>query len=103
MMEDDLFWIALGNSLYFATMTTLGNVVIALFAALALKSIRLGHTLFRVVMYAPVVLSITVIGIVFTVACWRHSVCLTAGLELLGIDGFNYLSDPDLVYCRRSR
>ena len=65
MMEDDLFWTAMGNSLYFATMTTVGNVLIALCAALALKSIRLGHTLFRVVMYAPVVLSISVIGIVF--------------------------------------
>ena len=66
IMEDDLFWTAMGNSLYLAIMTTVGNVVVALCAALALKSIRLGHTLFRVVMYAPVVLSISVIGIVFS-------------------------------------
>lgn len=30
MMEDDLFWIAMGNSLYFALMTTVGNVIVAL-------------------------------------------------------------------------
>ncbi len=96
IMEDDLFWIAMGNSLYFATMTTVGNVVVALCAALALKSIRLGHTLFRVAMYAPVVLSISVIGIIFSRLLAPFGL-LNAGLELLGHDGFNYLSDPNLV------
>ncbi|MDE2853301.1 MAG: sugar ABC transporter permease [Chloroflexota bacterium] len=96
IMEDDLFWIALGNSLYFATMTTVGNVIVALCAALALKSIRLGHTLFRVVMYAPVVLSISVIGIVFSRLLAPFGL-LNAGLELFGHDGFNYLADPNLV------
>ena len=95
-MEDDLFWIALGNSLYFALMTTAGNVVVALCAALALKSIRLGHTLFRVAMYAPVVLSISVIGIIFSRLLAPFGL-LNAGLELFGHDGFNYLADPNLV------
>ena len=96
MMEDDLFWTAMGNSLYFATMTTVGNVLVALCAALALKSIRLGHTLFRVVMYAPVVLSISVIGIVFQRLLAPFGL-MNSGLELIGIEGFNYLSDPNLV------
>ena len=96
IMEDDLFWIAMGNSLYFALMTTAGNTVVALCAALALKSIRIGHTFYRVVMYAPVVLSISVIGIIFSRLLAPFGL-LNAGLEVMGIDGPNYLADPNLV------
>ena len=96
IMEDDLFWIALGNSLYFAIMTTVGNVIVALCAALALKSIRLGHTIFRVVMYAPVVLSISVIGIIFSRLLAPFGL-LNGIFELFGHSGFNYLADPNLV------
>lgn len=96
ILEDDLFWIAMGNSLYFATMTTAGNVIVALCASLTLKSIRLGHTVFRVVMYAPVVLSISVIGIVFNRLLAPFGL-LNAVLEVIGIKGPNYLADPNLV------
>ena len=66
MMEDDLFWTAMGNSLYFATMTTVGNVRDCFVrGAGAEEHSHWATRLFRVVMYAPVVLSISVIGIVF--------------------------------------
>ena len=96
MMEDDLFWIAMRNSLYFAIMTTAGNTLVALCAALALKSIRPGHTLFRVVLYAPVVLSISVIGIVFRRLLSTFGL-INAVLEAIGIDGVNWLGDPNIV------
>jgi len=96
IMEDDLFWIAMGNSLYFALMTTAGNTVLALCAALALKGVRRGHTLYRVVMYAPVVLSISVIGVIFQRLLAPFGL-LNSALEGVGIEGFNYLTDPNLV------
>ena len=96
MMEDDLFWIAMRNSLYFAIMTTAGNTLVALCAALALKSIGPGHTLFRVVLYAPVVLSISVIGIVFRRLLSTFGL-VNAVLEAIGIDGVNWLGDPNIV------
>ena len=96
MMEDDLFWIAMRNSLYFAIMTTAGNTLVALCAALALKSIRPGHTLFRVILYAPVVLSISVIGIVFRRLLSTFGL-VNAVLEAIGIQGVNWLGDPNIV------
>ncbi|MCY4018755.1 MAG: sugar ABC transporter permease [Chloroflexi bacterium] len=96
MMEDDLFWIAMRNSLYFAIMTTTGNTVVALCAALALKSIRPGHTLFRIILYAPVVLSISVIGIVFRRLLSTFGL-VNAVLEAVGIDSVNWLGDPNIV------
>ncbi len=96
MMEDDLFLIAMRNSLYFAIMTTVGNTVVALCAALALKRIRTGHTLFRVILYAPVVLSISVIGLVFQRLLSTFGL-VNAALEAVGIDGVNWLGDPNIV------
>jgi multiple sugar transport system permease protein len=96
LLEDDLFWIAMRNSLYFAIMTTAGNTVVALCAALALKSIRPGHTLFRVILYAPVVLSISVIGIIFRRLLSTFGL-VNAVLEAVGIDGVNWLGDPNMV------
>ena len=46
-------------------LTVAGNVVVALGAALALKTILQGQTFFRVVLYLPVILSISVVGIVW--------------------------------------
>ena len=84
------------NSLYFAIMTTAGNTVVALCAALALKGIGPGHTLFRVILYAPVVLSISVIGIVFRRLLSTFGL-VNAALEAIGIDGVNWLGDPNIV------
>ena len=47
-------------------------------------------------MYAPVVLSISVIGIIFSRLLAPFGL-LNAALELFGHDGFNYLADPNLV------
>ena len=84
------------NSLYFAIMTTAGNTLVALCAALALKSIRPGHTIFRVILYAPVVLSISVIGIIFRRLLSTFGL-VNAVLEAIGIQGVNWLGDPNIV------
>jgi multiple sugar transport system permease protein len=94
--EDDLFWLSMKNSLFFSIMTTLGNTVVALSAASALKSIKIGHTLYRVAFYAPVVLSVSVISIIFQRLLSTNGL-LNYGLSLLGLKGLNYLGDPNLV------
>lgn len=96
MFEDDLFWLSMKNAIIFALMTAAGNTVVALGAALAIKSIKVGHTLYRVAFYAPVVLSVSVIGIIFQRLLSLNGV-LNYGLSLLGINEINYLGDPNLV------
>ena len=95
MLEDDLFWTSLENSLRFAATTTFGNVIVALAAAMALKHIRFG-TVYRVALYAPVVLSISVISIIFQRMLSVNGL-LNYGLSLIGIKEINYLGDPSLV------
>lgn len=64
LWHDDLWWKTLGNTAYFAVLTVALNVVISLLAAVAVKRNIRGRDLFRVLFYAPTILSISVVGVV---------------------------------------
>lgn len=66
LMKDDYFSIALKNTVKFGLVTTIFIVVIGLVLALALNSKIFGKSLFRTLFYLPSVLSLIVIGIIFT-------------------------------------
>jgi len=71
MMADPIFWKVLGNTLYFAILTMIINVVISLAVALALKRPFIGRDFFRVLYYAPAILSVSVLGILAN-AMWNQ-------------------------------
>lgn len=96
LMKDEVFWISLGNSFVIAVLSTLGIVVTAMSAALGLRSITLGQTFFRVFLYLPTILAISVVGII-----WQR-VLSTNGLvnffiNWLGGKSIAFLGDPNLV------
>ncbi|MBW3634954.1 MAG: sugar ABC transporter permease [Armatimonadetes bacterium] len=65
-LSDDIFWIALRNTVYFVVLVVpLGNMV-SLGLALALSSVRRWGTFYKIVYYLPVVISIAVV-----VVLWR--------------------------------
>ncbi len=65
-LSDDIFWIALRNTVYFVVLVVpLGNLV-SLGLALALSSVRRWGTFYKIVYYLPVVISIAVV-----VVLWR--------------------------------
>jgi multiple sugar transport system permease protein len=65
-LSDDIFWIALRNTVYFVVLVVpLGNVV-SLLLALGLSSVRRLGTFYKIVYYLPVVISISVV-----VVLWR--------------------------------
>jgi multiple sugar transport system permease protein len=96
LLQDDLFWVSLKNSFYFATMTTAGVVLLALGTALAVKSLVVGQQLFRLIFYAPVILSVTVIGIIFQ-RIFANNGLLNYGLSFANLGPFSFLGDPNLV------
>src|SRR3954464_10073481 len=53
MFADPIFWKVLRNTIYFAVLTMLINVVISLAVAVALKRSFIGRDFFRVLFYAP--------------------------------------------------
>jgi len=96
LMQDDIFWISLRNSFIIAILSTVGIVVIAMSAAVGLRSISRGQTFFRVFLYLPTILAISVVGII-----WQR-VLSTNGLvnffiNWMGGSSIAFLGDPRLV------
>jgi multiple sugar transport system permease protein len=96
VFADDLFWQSFRNSFYFAVLTTAGVAVVALAAALALKHVTRGQTFFRVVLYLPVILSISVIGIVWGRVISNDGL-FNYYITRLGIPRISFLGDANLV------
>lgn len=57
-----LWWKVLNNTLYFTLITVIINVTLSLFVAAALKRGFYGRDFFRVLFYAPAIMSVSVLG-----------------------------------------
>ncbi len=66
LLRDPLWWQVLRNTFLFTAITVVVNMVVSLLAATAIKRDILGRDLFRVLFYAPVILSVSVLGLVAT-------------------------------------
>lgn len=64
LTKDPLWWKVLQNTGYFAILTATMNTVIALLTAVAIKQNFRGRDFFRVIFYTPVILSVSVAGII---------------------------------------
>jgi multiple sugar transport system permease protein len=98
LFNDPLWWKTLGVTGYFTVLTVAINVVVSLLAATALKRPIFGRDVFRVLFYAPVILSVSVLGVV-ALRAWNTS----QGLVNYYVSGVfrgpvvDWLTDPDLV------
>jgi len=64
-LTDDIFWIAVRNTVYFVVLVVpLGNVV-SLLLALGLAGVRRGATFYKIVFYLPVIISIAVVAVLW--------------------------------------
>lgn len=98
LFNDPLWWKTLGVTGYFTVLTVAINVVVSLLAATALKRPILGRDVFRVLFYAPVILSVSVLGVV-ALRAWNTSQGLV-NYYVSGVFGgpvVDWLTDPDLV------
>ena len=66
LFGDEHFILALKNTVLFAVVTTIGIVIFGLLLALLLNSAVKGKAFFRTIFYLPAVLSLIVIGIMFS-------------------------------------
>lgn len=96
IFADSLFWQSFFVSFYFAVLTMFGNAIVALIAALALKTVLHGQTFFRVVLYLPVILSISVVGIVWGRVIGNDGL-LNFYITALGLPAISFLGDARLV------
>lgn len=64
LLSAPLWWKVLNNTLYFTLLTVIINVVLALLVATALKRGFYGRDFFRVLFYAPAIMSVSVLGFI---------------------------------------
>jgi multiple sugar transport system permease protein len=98
LMKDKVFWEVLGNTFQFMIMTVIINVGLALVVASGLKHRFLGSDVFRVLFYAPGILSVSVIGII-GIRIWESQLGIINYYvaNVLGGPRIPWLGNPDLV------
>jgi multiple sugar transport system permease protein len=97
LFSDDLFYRALYNTVRFALLTTVFETITGLFLALLVNYPFPGQTSVRVAIFAPRVLSVATMGIIWQWLLNRDWGFVNYVLSLLGIAAVNWLGDPNIV------
>lgn len=92
--EDPLFWVSLGNTLYYVAISVPSSIIASLFVALLMNQKVKGIRVFRTIYYLPSVLS--GVGVYFL---WMQLLSPESGLvnivlSWFGINGPAWLFDP---------
>lgn len=95
LLQNSLFWKALGNTFYFVLVGGPLTLVVSLGAALLVNSRRLKFPgLFRTVFFAPVVTTLVAVAIVWRYLYHTKYGFLNMMLGQVGIDPIDWLGDP---------
>ncbi|GMQ58284.1 sugar ABC transporter permease [Vallitalea sediminicola] len=98
LLHDQKFALAFKNTVFLMIVTTIITMVIALFFASTLSRSKFKEkNLYRVLFFFPNVLSIVVIGILFTYIYEPNRGLLNAALGLIGLNGKTWLGDSKTV------
>lgn len=98
LINDDVWWLALKNTLYFSIITVVGTSAVALAAALAINQPQVkGKEFFRVLLYMPSLLSVGVIGLTWVWLLNTQFGIVNYLLSFIGIRPINWLGDGNLV------
>lgn len=94
LLHDEVYWIALRNSGLYVLLTVPAAMLIGLLLALAVESMLHGKALYRLLFFLPVVTSIGIISIVWTLMYNPQLGAFNRLLAELGISGPNWLNEP---------
>lgn len=95
LLNNPLFWKALGNTLYFVAVGVPLSVVASLGSALLLHS-KLGRFkgFYRTAYFAPVVTTVVAVAVIWRYLFHTRYGLVNYGLSLIGIDPVDWLGDP---------
>ena len=96
LLQNPLFWTALGNTVYFVVVGVPLSIVVSLGAALLLHS-KLGYLkgLFRTAYFAPVVTTVVAVAVIWRYLFHTRYGLVNWALSGLGVDPVDWLGDPD--------
>jgi multiple sugar transport system permease protein len=95
LMSDPLFWVALGNTLYFVAVAGPLSIGVSLGAALLVTSrlVRF-QSVFRTIFFLPVVTTLVAVAVVWRYVYHPRFGLLNYGLSFGGVGPIDWLGDP---------
>lgn len=97
LIRDPKIAASLGNTLFYAVMAVPAEIVFALALALLLNRVGRGAGLFRTIYYLPKMTPAVATASVFLLLLNGNTGAINKGLALVGIQGPQWLIDPDWV------
>jgi multiple sugar transport system permease protein len=97
LLNDDVWWIALRNTILFTLMTVTGTTIVSLASAVAVTRPIRGQSFFRVLLYMPALFSVGAVGLIWVWLLNNQYGVINYFLSFLGIRPINWLGDPSLV------
>lgn len=97
LLGDSRFWNSLKNTLYFTLGVVPIGTLFSLITALYVSKNTGFRKFLRFMFYAPVVCSMTAMGIVWAMLMDPSIGIFAHGMRLLGVEGFAFLKDPDMA------
>ncbi|GGE23280.1 sugar ABC transporter permease [Marinithermofilum abyssi] len=95
-IDNDAFWMALWNTVYYTLMVIPASITLSLLLALALNKVR-GKAIYRLFYFMPVVTSSVSIGVIWIWILNGDFGILNQILKQIGIEGPDWLTDTDWV------
>jgi multiple sugar transport system permease protein len=97
LLNDDVWWEAVKNTVIFTIMTVTGTTIVALLAAVAVTQPIRGQDFFRVLLYMPSLFSVGAVGLIWVWLLSNQFGIINYGLSFFGVQPINWLGDPSLV------
>jgi multiple sugar transport system permease protein len=93
LVDDDLIWIALGNTAEYVAIVVPAQTLLALLLAVTLNAGIKGRNVWRVIYFLPTITSSTVLTLIFM---WIYNAngLLNRFLQALSLPTYNWLGDP---------
>ncbi|MAU12527.1 MAG: ABC transporter permease [Anaerolineaceae bacterium] len=97
LLNDDVWWISLKNTLVFTVMTVTGTTILGLVSAVAVTRPIKGQGFYRVLLYMPSLLSVGAVGLIWVWLLNTQFGVINYILSFIGIRPINWLGEPELV------
>jgi multiple sugar transport system permease protein len=97
LLNDDVWWISLQNTVIFTLMTVVGITLVGLLAAVSVTKPVRGQGFFRVILYMPTLLSVGAVGLIWVWLLNSQFGVINYLLSFINLGPYNWLGEPELV------
>jgi ABC-type sugar transport system permease subunit len=95
LFADPVFWISLKNTIFYVLGTVPLSMILGLAMAILVEAAGRFREVYRFLFFVPVVASIAVVSIVWTLLFSPNNGLISNFLQVFGVQGPNWLNDPN--------